>query len=125
MTAISDKSELCRLHQTLLSLESTTEVQKLDSKIILSLLEENYRLQEELKKQKEFEAADRADVEAYKKCSEYFKEENARLREALKSLANEADGFLQCADAMHHGVTNMRVLSMRINEARDALEGKE
>lgn len=86
MTAISDKSELCRLHQTLLSLESTTEVQKLDSKIILSLLEENYRLQEELKKQKELEAADRADVEAYKKCSEYFKEENARLREALAHI---------------------------------------
>lgn len=48
---------------------------------------------------------------------------NARLREALKSLANESDGFLQSADAMQHGVTNMQVLWMRINEARAALEG--
>ena len=47
--------------------------------------------------------------------------ENARLREALNSLANEAAGFLHCADAMQHGVTNMQVFQFRIDEARAAL----
>ena len=47
--------------------------------------------------------------------------ENARLRKALNSLANEASGFLHCAYAVQHGVTNMRVFQLRIDEARAAL----
>jgi len=43
------------------------------------------------------------------------------LREALKKLTNESQGFLSMADMHTHGYTNMQVLDLRINEARAAL----
>jgi polyhydroxyalkanoate synthesis regulator phasin len=39
------------------------------------------------------------------------------LQQALRSLRNEAAGFLALADIGTHGVTNMRCLSRRIDEA--------
>jgi hypothetical protein len=43
------------------------------------------------------------------------------VRKALEKLASEADGFLSMADPSAHGATNMKVLALRIKEARDAL----
>lgn len=48
-----------------------------------------------------------------------------RVRElegALLRLSNEAHGFLSMADRETHGVTNMNVLRLRIDEARAALD---
>lgn len=48
-----------------------------------------------------------------------------KLREGLRKLANEASGFMSMADPADHGVSNMNILNMRINEARALLlEGK-
>ena len=68
--------------------------------------------------------ADRAFLEIKAKM-DALESENARLRKALNFLANEASGFLHCANAVQHGVTNMRVFQLRIDEARAALEGKQ
>ena len=43
------------------------------------------------------------------------------LEERLLRLANEAHGFLSMADRETHGVANMNVLRLRIDEARAAL----
>jgi hypothetical protein len=43
------------------------------------------------------------------------------LISALRSLANEAHGFLSMADEMTHGRTNMACLRNRIDAARDLL----
>ncbi|NDE91577.1 MAG: hypothetical protein EB059_10685 [Alphaproteobacteria bacterium] len=50
------------------------------------LYEDNERLKEEIKQQKEFEAADRADVKALTTGFEFLQKENARLREALTRI---------------------------------------
>jgi hypothetical protein len=50
-----------------------------------------------------------------------LRDENARLREALNSLKNEAKGFLGQASALDHGHTNMNCLSFRIQQAELAL----
>ncbi len=47
--------------------------------------------------------------------------ENRTLRDALLKLANEASGFLELAREVDHGVTNIRVLKLRIDEARTLL----
>jgi hypothetical protein len=54
--------------------------------------------------------------------------ENARLKAALEvmrramfSLANESSGFVSMADPANHGITNIRCLQNRIDEARAAL----
>jgi hypothetical protein len=49
-------------------------------------------------------------------------EQLEQLRDALWKLRNEATGFLSMADQERHGVTNMRVLKLRIDEATHALE---
>lgn len=41
--------------------------------------------------------------------------------QALRKLANEAEGFLAIADRETHGSTNVAVLKLRIEEARAAL----
>lgn len=51
--------------------------------------------------------------------------ENARLREALGKLLNEAAGLLHAHEfalSMDGGNSNMQVLLMRINEARKTLK---
>lgn len=47
------------------------------------------------------------------------------LLDALQILTNEAQGFMSQALAETHGVTNMRVLSLRIDEARIAIAKAE
>jgi hypothetical protein len=61
-----------------------------------------------------------------------LREENAALRAelldlvtALWKLANEATGFLSMANRESHGTTNMRVLQMRIDEARAVIAKAE
>lgn len=67
-------------------------------------------------------------VDAYDtKYVERLQAENARLREALGKLLNEAAGLLHAHEfalSLDGGNSNMQVLLMRINEARAALEGK-
>jgi hypothetical protein len=46
-------------------------------------------------------------------------------RTALFQLTNEADGFLSHADPMTHGITNMQVFNLRINESKDCLAALE
>ncbi len=43
------------------------------------------------------------------------------LEEALRNLANEADGFLGMASIQTHGVTNTRVMERKIALSRAAL----
>ena len=64
-------------------------------------------------------------------CDDEFvkalQDENVRLREALKSLSNEASGLIyahEFALSMDGGNSNMQVLRIRLEEARAALEGK-
>lgn len=45
------------------------------------------------------------------------------LVEALRSLTNEASGFLSQANPYDHGHTNMEVMRLRIQKAREALKG--
>lgn len=52
-----------------------------------------------------------------------WESERERLLAALRSLANEASGFLAMANAERHGATNIRLLADRINQARDLLDG--
>jgi hypothetical protein len=47
------------------------------------------------------------------------------LLEALKSLTNEARGFLSMADPEAHGQTNLRCLDRRIDEAEAAVAKAE
>jgi hypothetical protein len=47
------------------------------------------------------------------------------LLEALKSLANEATGFLAMADPTAHGQTNLKCLDRRIEAARAAIAKAE
>jgi hypothetical protein len=51
--------------------------------------------------------------------------ERDKLAGALKTLANEAIGFLSQARTEDHGITNIRVLESKINEARAALRELE
>lgn len=43
------------------------------------------------------------------------------LLKALRHLANESEGFVRMADPETHGFTNIRVMRLRIEEARDAI----
>lgn len=67
-------------------------------------------------------------VDAYDtKYVERLQAENARLREAIGKLANETAGLIHAHEfalSLDGGNSNMQVLSMRINEARKALEEK-
>lgn len=67
-------------------------------------------------------------VDAYDtKYVERLQAENVRLKESLKKLLNEAAGLIythEFALSMDDGNSNIQVLSMRINEARKALEEK-
>lgn len=47
------------------------------------------------------------------------------MKEALKSLANEAAGFMSMADPEAHGQTNLRCLQRRIDAAHDAIAKAE
>lgn len=51
-----------------------------------------------------------------------MRERTLDMTEALERLANEASGFLSMADRSTHGVTNMNVLRLRIDEARAAIK---
>jgi uncharacterized coiled-coil DUF342 family protein len=77
--------------------------------------------EEELAKCKEsnWENRRRADVAEGQLARAEAREKE--LREALRKLANEASGFMSMAVREVHGNTNIRVLELRITEARELL----
>lgn len=48
--------------------------------------------------------------------------ERDELLAALRSLTNEAKGFISMADSNSHGVTNVRVFQLRIDESTALLK---
>lgn len=51
-----------------------------------------------------------------------LEESHTQLAKALRSLTSEATGFIEYADQATHGVTNIRVLQVKIDAAREALK---
>ena len=62
-----------------------------------------------------------ADEDAIWATLDASRKRTRELEERLLRLANEAHGFLSLADRETHGVANMNVLRLRIDEARAAL----
>lgn len=58
-----------------------------------------------------------------KRCMNWYQPQMAAREAALLALAKEACGFLSMADVTNHGITNIRCLEFRIDQALKLIEG--